>query len=69
MKFIIPKKFKVGSVEYEVKQVEHCGNCDDFGFWRPQGIIEIAKQAGGYKVSESMQQQVFLHELTYAILA
>lgn len=69
MKFIIPKKFKVGSVEYEVKQVEHCGNCDDFGFWRPQGIIEIAKQAGGYKVSESMQQQVFLHELTHAILA
>ena len=69
MEFIIPKKFKIGSVEYEVKQVEHCGNCDDFGFWRPQGIIEIAKQAGGYKVSESMQHQVFLHELTHAILA
>ena len=69
MKFIIPKKFKVGSVEYEVKQVEHCGNCDDFGFWRPQGIIEIAKQAGGYEVSESKKRQVFLHELTHAILA
>lgn len=69
MKFIIPKKFKVGSVEYEVKQVEHCGNCDDFGFWRPQGIIEIANQSEGYKVSESRQQQVFLHELTHAILA
>lgn len=68
MKFIIPKKFKVGSVEYEVKQVEHCGNCDDFGFWRPQGIIEIANQSGGYEVSESKKRQVFLHELTHAIL-
>lgn len=25
MKFNIPKKFKVGSVDYEVKRVEHCG--------------------------------------------
>ena len=68
MKFNIPKKFKVGSVDYEVKRVEHCGNNDDFGFWRPQGIIEIANQAGGYEVSESKKRQVFLHELTHAIL-
>ena len=68
MKFKIPKKFKVGSVDYEVKRVEHCGNNDDFGFWRPQGIIEIANQAGGYEVSESKKRQVFLHELTQAIL-
>lgn len=68
MKFKIPKKFKVGSVDYEVKRVEHCGNNDDFGFWRPQGIIEIANQAGGYEVSESKKRQVFLHELTHAIL-
>ena len=68
MKFKIPTKFKVGSVDYEVRFVEHCGNNDDFGFWRPQGIIEIATQAGGYEVSESKKMQTFLHELTHAIL-
>ena len=31
MEFNIPKKFKVGSVDYEVKRVEHCGTNDDFG--------------------------------------
>ena len=69
MKFKIPKKFKVGSVDYEVRFVEHCGNNDDFGFWRPQGIIEIATQAGGYEVSESKKMQTFFHELTHAILS
>ena len=68
MKFKIPKKFKVGSVDYEVRLVEHCGNNDDFGFWRPQGIIEIANKAGGYEVSDSKKRQTFLHELTHAIL-
>ena len=69
MKFNIPKRFKVGSVEYEIKRVEHCGIADDFGRWYPFGFIEIANQSGGYKVSESRQQQAFLHELTHAILA
>ena len=64
----IPKKFKVGGVDYEVRLVEHCGLNDDFGFWRPQGIIEIANQAGGYKVTDSKKSQTFLHELTHAIL-
>ena len=32
MKFKIPEKLKVGSVDYEVRLVEHCGNNDDFGF-------------------------------------
>lgn len=68
MKFNIPKKLKVGSVDYEVRLVEHCGMNDDFGLWRPQGIIEIANQAGGYDVSESKKKQTFLHELTHAIL-
>ena len=68
MKFIIPNQLKVGSVDYVVKQVEHCGNYDDFGFWKPQGIIEIANQSGGYEVSESQKKQTFLHELTHAIL-
>lgn len=68
MKFNIPKKFKLGGVDYSVKQVDHCGNYDDFGFWRPQGMIEIADQAGGYEVSESKKMQTFLHELIHAIL-
>ena len=41
---------------------------DDFGLWRPQGIIEITNQAGGYEISESKKKQIFLHELTHAIL-
>ena len=68
MEINIPKKFRVGGVDYIVKQVEHCGTNDDFGFWRPQGIIEIANQAGGYEVSDSKKRQTFLHELTHAIL-
>ena len=68
MEFKIPKKLKVGGVDYSVKQVEHCGTNDDFGLWRSQGIIEIATQAGGYEVSESKKKQTFLHELTHAIL-
>ena len=68
MEMRIPKKFKIGGVDYVVKQVEHCGNYDNFGFWKPQGIIEIANQAGGYDVSDSKKRQTFLHELTHAIL-
>lgn len=68
MEFNIPKTFKVGSVDYTVEQVEHCGINDDFGLWRPQGIIEIANQAGGYEISDSKKRQTFLHELTHAIL-
>ena len=68
MELRIPKKFKVGGVDYTVKEVQHCGHNDDFGFWRPQGMIEIANQAGGYEVSESKKKQTFLHELTHAIL-
>ena len=68
MKFKIPKKFRVGGVEWDVQLVQHCGNYDDFGFCKPQGIIEIANQAGGYEISESKKKQIFLHELTHAIL-
>ena len=68
MEFNIPKKLKIGSVDYEVRPVEHCGTNDDFGLWRSQGIIEIANQAGGYEVSDSKKEQTFLHELTHAIL-
>lgn len=68
MEFNIPSKLKIGGVDYSIKHVEHCGMNDDFGLWRPQGIIEIANQAGGYEVSDSKKRQTFLHELTHAIL-
>lgn len=68
MKFNIPKIFRVGSIEYTVNMVEHCGDNDDFGRWHPLGFIEIANQSGGYQVSESRKKQVFFHELTHAIL-
>lgn len=68
MEFDIPNKLKIGGVDYSIKHVEHCGMNDDFGFWKPQGIIEIANQAGGYEVSDSKKRQTFLHELTHAIL-
>ena len=41
---------------------------DDFGLWRPQGIIEIVNQTGGYEISESKKIQTFMHEIIYAIL-
>lgn len=68
MKFKIPKRFKVGTVDYTVNTVERCGDNEDFGRWLPFGIIEIARQSCGYPVSESRKKQVFLHELTHAIL-
>ena len=68
MEFNIPNKLKIGGVDYSIKHVEHCGMNDDFGLWRPQGIIELANQAGGYEVSDSKKRQTFLHELTHAIL-
>ena len=68
MEFNIPKKFKVGSIDYTVNMIEHCGVNDDFGRWYPFGFIEIATQSGGYQVSESKKKQTFLHELTHAIL-
>ena len=68
MKFRIPKKFKVGSVDYEVRLVEHCGD-DDFGLFKCcPSTIEISNKAGGYEVPKSRQQQTFWHELTHAIL-
>ena len=56
MEFNIPNKLKIGGVDYSIKHVEHCGMNDDFGLWRPQGIIEIANQAGSYEVSDSKKR-------------
>ena len=68
MKFNIPNKLKIGGVDYSIKHVDHCGIDDDFGLWRSQGIIELAKQSGGFEISESKKRQTFCHELTHAIL-
>ena len=68
MEMNIPKKFRVGGVDHGGKRMKKRGINDYFGLWRPQGIIEIANQAGGYDVSESKKKQTFLHELTHAIL-
>ena len=68
MEFNIPNKLKIGGVDYSIKHVDHCGIDDDFGLWRSQGIIELAKQSGGFEISESKKRQTFLHELTHAIL-
>lgn len=68
MDFNIPKKFKIGSVDYTVNMVEHCGVNDDFGRWYPFGFIEIANQSHGYELSEARKKQTFFHELTHAIL-
>ena len=45
MEMKIPKKLKVGSVDYDVRLVQHCGTNDDFGLWWLQGIIEMASPA------------------------
>ena len=68
MEINIPNKLKIGGVDYSIKHVEHCGIDDDFGLWRSQGIIELAKQSGGFEISESKKRQTFFHELTHAIL-
>ena len=68
MEFNIPNKLKIGGVDYSIKHVDHCGIDDDFGLWRSQGIIELAKQSGGFEISESQKRQTFFHELTHVIL-
>ena len=68
MEFKILKKFKVGSIEYTVNMVEHCGNNECFSMQNTFGFIEIAKQSSGYEVSESRKRQTFFHKLTHAIL-
>lgn len=68
MRFKVPKKFTVGSVDYDVNLVDHCGENDDFGLWRSIGTIDISTQADGDETSESKRCQTFLHEMTHSIL-
>ena len=70
MKFNIPKKLKVGGIDYTVEFKEHLGINDScYGLHYDDGKIEIATQSGGRKTSESVRRQTFFHELTHAILA
>ena len=68
MEFNIPNKLKIGGVDYSIKHVEHCGIDDDFGLWRSQGIIELAKQSGGFEISESKKRQTFFFFFSHTIL-
>lgn len=68
MKFNIPKRFKVGGIDYTVNMVEHIGTSDDFGVHYSDGQIDIATQTSGRQTSGSLRRQTFLHELTHAIL-
>lgn len=68
MKFSIPKKLKVGGIDYTVNMVEHIGINDDYGLHYSDGEIDIATQTSGRPTSESLRRQTFFHELTHAIL-
>lgn len=68
MKFIIPKKLKVGGIDYTVNMVDHIGINDDYGAHYSDGQIDIATQTIGRPTSESLRRQTFFHELTHAIL-
>lgn len=69
MKFNIPKKFKIGGIDYTVNMVEHIGIDDDFGLHYSDGEIDIATQTSGRPTSESLRRQTFFHELVHAILS
>lgn len=68
MDFNVPKKFSIGSVDYNVKQLDYVNHGEDFGVWRCSGDIELANNISGDKVSESKKKQTFWYELTHAIL-
>ena len=66
---LIPKKFNVGGVEYEVRNVERCdNNCLGMGCYGG-GYIEIADVFGkDYKQSDSSKLNTFFHEMVHMIL-
>lgn len=47
MKFQIPKKLTVGGVDYVVNIKDVLNYSGDFGFWQPQGTIDIAMRSRG----------------------
>lgn len=68
MKFNIPKKLVVGGVDYVVNIKDVLNYNEDFGYWKPQGTIDIARGVEGDRISESRMRTTFWHELTHAIL-
>lgn len=68
MKFNIPKKMVVGGIDYIINIKDVLNYSGDFGFWQPQGVIDIARGVEGDRVSESRMEATFWHELTHAIL-
>lgn len=68
MKFNIPKKMVVGGIDYIINIKDVLNYSGDFGFWQPQGAIDIARGVEGDRVSESRMRATFWHELTHAIL-
>ncbi len=68
MKFKIPKKLIVGGIDYTVNIKDVLNYNRAFGFWQPQGTIDIACGTEGDRISESRMRATFWHELTHAIL-
>lgn len=68
MNFNIPKKLVVGGIDYVVNIKDVLNYNQYFGYWRPQGTIDIARGVEGDRVSESRMRCTFWHELTHAIL-
>lgn len=68
MRFNIPKKMVVGGVDYVVNIKDVLNYNEDFGYWKPQGTIDIASGVEGDRISESRMRTTFWHELTHAIL-
>lgn len=68
MKFNIPKKMTVGGVDYVVNIKDVLNYNEYFGYWKPQGTIDIAMGVEGDRVSESRMRTTLWHELTHAIL-
>lgn len=68
MKFTIPSRFTLGSVEHTVEVNETVGDDLDFGQYDSVGKVKIAKRVSTADVSDSKMKQTFFHELTHAIL-
>lgn len=64
----IPKRFRIGGQDIEVKEVERCEN-DNLGLCCvAEGVIEIGKTFRGKIQCDSVRLNTFYHELTHSIL-
>lgn len=69
MKFEIPATFTLGGVEHVVEIQQMVGHEGDLGQYDSvTKVIQIAQTSRGRGVTQSSQQQIFLHELVHAIL-